>query len=164
MTLTFDLDLQTRPSERPNTPSDRIWRKSVQRFLEIFHTLTKKYFAKNRTLSSSLPAVKNKLEVDGARAPVPHSWRRQGVYRNAAYRPCRRVVDELVARLVQQFIQSSRDCRSELVIELRHLRNTTWLERGWQALLKHVTRAALRHIRYFTPTNTHTPAVSRSSK
>jgi len=32
MTLTFDLDIQTRPSEGPNTSSLWIWRNSVQRF------------------------------------------------------------------------------------------------------------------------------------
>jgi len=32
VTLTFDLDIQTRPSEGPNTSSLWIWRKSVQRF------------------------------------------------------------------------------------------------------------------------------------
>jgi len=32
VTLTFDLDIQTRPSEGPNTSFVRIWRKSVQPF------------------------------------------------------------------------------------------------------------------------------------
>jgi len=40
--LTFDPDLQTRPSDGPNMYSVRIWRKSVQRFPEIFHAQTKK--------------------------------------------------------------------------------------------------------------------------
>jgi len=43
VTLTSDLDPQTRPSEEPNTSSMRIWRKSVQQFPEIFHTQTKKH-------------------------------------------------------------------------------------------------------------------------
>jgi len=34
--LTFDLDLQTRPSEGPNTSSVWILRKSVQRFPKYF--------------------------------------------------------------------------------------------------------------------------------
>jgi len=37
MTLTFDLDIQTHPSEEPNTSSLWIWRKSVQRFPRYFH-------------------------------------------------------------------------------------------------------------------------------
>jgi len=36
VTLTFDLDLQTRPSEGRNTSSVWIWRKSVQRFPRYF--------------------------------------------------------------------------------------------------------------------------------
>jgi len=34
--LTFDIDLQTHPSERPNTFFTWIWRKSVQRFPRYF--------------------------------------------------------------------------------------------------------------------------------
>ena len=58
VTLTFDLDLQTCPSEGPNTSSVWIWHKSVP---EIFHTLTKKPQTdgtRNRTFHSSLHAVK----------------------------------------------------------------------------------------------------------
>jgi len=36
VTVTFDLDLQTRPNEGPNTSSVWIWRKSVQRFPRYF--------------------------------------------------------------------------------------------------------------------------------
>jgi len=36
VTLTFDLDLQTRPCERWNTSSVWIWRKSIQRFPGYF--------------------------------------------------------------------------------------------------------------------------------
>jgi len=36
VTLTFDLDLQTRPSEGPNTSCVRIWCKSVLRFWKYF--------------------------------------------------------------------------------------------------------------------------------
>jgi len=32
VTLTFDLDIQSRPSDGPSTSSVWIWRKSVQRF------------------------------------------------------------------------------------------------------------------------------------
>jgi len=39
--LTFDLDLQTPPSEGPNTSSMRIRRKSRSAVTEIFHTQTK---------------------------------------------------------------------------------------------------------------------------
>ena len=57
--LTFDLDLQTRPSEGPNTSSVWIWRKSVQRFPRYFihKQKTQTDGAKNRTSRSSLRAV-----------------------------------------------------------------------------------------------------------
>ena len=41
MTMTFDLHLQTHPSEGPNTSSVWIWRKSVQRFPWYFTKKTK---------------------------------------------------------------------------------------------------------------------------
>jgi len=42
--LTFDLDIQTRPSEWPNTSSLWIWRKSVQPFQRyLIHKQTKKW-------------------------------------------------------------------------------------------------------------------------
>jgi len=36
VTFTFDLDLQTRPSEGPNASSLWIWSKSIQRFRRYF--------------------------------------------------------------------------------------------------------------------------------
>jgi len=60
--LTFDLDIQTRSSEGPDTSSVWIWRKSVQQFPNISYTnknVTDS--AKNRTLRSSLLAVKTRL-------------------------------------------------------------------------------------------------------
>ena len=49
--LTFDLDIQTRPSEKPNTTSVRIWRKSVQQFATYLKHRQKDIDgAKNRTL------------------------------------------------------------------------------------------------------------------
>jgi len=36
ITFTFHLDIQTHPSEKPNTSSLWIWRKSVQRFPRYF--------------------------------------------------------------------------------------------------------------------------------
>jgi len=62
--LTFDLDLQTRLSEGPNTSSMCIWRKSVQRFPKYFIYKQNKQKpqtdgAENRTFRSSLRAVIN---------------------------------------------------------------------------------------------------------
>jgi len=65
VTLTFDLNIQTRPSEAPNAPSLWIWRKSVQQFPIYFINKTNKKVtdsAKNRTLRSSLCAVKMQYE------------------------------------------------------------------------------------------------------
>ena len=42
VTLAFDLDLQTQPSEGPNTSSMWMWRKSIQRFPWYFIHKTKK--------------------------------------------------------------------------------------------------------------------------
>jgi len=58
MALTFDLDLQTHPSEGTNRSSLWIWCKSVQRFPRNFIHKHKSHSAKNRTLHSSLHAVK----------------------------------------------------------------------------------------------------------
>jgi len=59
VTLTFDLDLQTRPSEGQNTSSMSIWRKSVHRFPRYFihKRKTQTDGAKNRTFRSSLRAA-----------------------------------------------------------------------------------------------------------
>jgi len=54
VTLTFDLDLQTRPSEGPNTSSVWLWRESVQRVPEIFHTQTKKRLTAPKTEPSAV--------------------------------------------------------------------------------------------------------------
>ena len=61
--LTFNFDLQTRPSEGPNTSSVWIWRKSVQRFLRYFipNKNPQTDGAKNRTFRSSLRAVGLKI-------------------------------------------------------------------------------------------------------
>jgi len=51
--LTFDFDIETRPSHWPNTPSVWIWRKSVQPFPRYLIHKQKTYhtqIAKNRTL------------------------------------------------------------------------------------------------------------------
>jgi len=58
--LIFGLDIQTHPSEGPNTPSLWIWCKATQRLPDIFRTQTRKSHStqKNRTLRSSLRAVK----------------------------------------------------------------------------------------------------------
>jgi len=54
VTLTYDLDIQTRPSEGPNVSSLLIWRKSVQRFpVYLMHKprkMKKSQRYKNRTL------------------------------------------------------------------------------------------------------------------
>jgi len=42
VTLTFDLNIQTDPSEGPNTSSLWIWSKNVQRFPRYFIHKTKK--------------------------------------------------------------------------------------------------------------------------
>jgi len=58
VTVTFDLDIQTRPSDGPNTSSLWIWRKSVQRFPRYFiHKQKATHSAKNRTIHSSLHEV-----------------------------------------------------------------------------------------------------------
>ena len=57
VTLTFDLDIHTRPSEGPSTSSVWIWHKSVQRFPRYF-IHKQKSSARNRTLRCSLRAVK----------------------------------------------------------------------------------------------------------
>jgi len=59
VTLTFDLDLQTRPSEGPNTFSGVNLAQIRSPVLEIFHTQTKTQTdgSKNRTFRSSLRAV-----------------------------------------------------------------------------------------------------------
>jgi len=59
VTLTFDLDIQTRPNEGPNTSSLWIWRKSVHRFPRCF-IHKKSHSVKNRTLGSSLHAIINR--------------------------------------------------------------------------------------------------------
>ena len=65
--LTFDLDSQTRPSEKPNTTSVRIWRKSVQQFATYLRHRQKVIDgAKNRTL----PCVNY---TDTARPYLPSS-------------------------------------------------------------------------------------------
>jgi len=63
--LTFDFDLQTRPSEGPNTSLVWIWRKSVQRFRRYFihKQKTQTDGAKNRTVRSSLHAVKKVAQL-----------------------------------------------------------------------------------------------------
>jgi len=50
VTLTFDLDIQTRPSEGPNTSSLWIWRKSVQHF--------RRYFIHEQKKSQAVPKTK----------------------------------------------------------------------------------------------------------
>jgi len=62
VTLTFDLNLQTRPREGPNTSSVLIWCKSFQRFPRYFihKQKTQTDGVKNRTFRSSLRAVKTK--------------------------------------------------------------------------------------------------------
>jgi len=59
VTLTFDLDLQTHPSEESNTSSVWIWRKSVQQFLRYLTHKQKPQTdgAKNRTFRSSMHAI-----------------------------------------------------------------------------------------------------------
>ena len=79
VTLTFDLDLQTRPSEGPNTSSVWIWRKSVQRFPGIFHTQTKNPQtddAWNRTSCSSLLAVGLIISVSSNRPYAKSTYTR----------------------------------------------------------------------------------------
>jgi len=50
VTLTFDLDIPTSPSERPNTSSMWIWHKSIQQFPRYFiHKQTKKQSHKQQT-------------------------------------------------------------------------------------------------------------------
>ena len=63
--LTFDRDLQTRPSVGPNTSSVWIWRKSVQS--RDISCTNKKHTdgAKNRTFRSSLRAVITYLLISG---------------------------------------------------------------------------------------------------
>ena len=56
--LTFDLDVQTCPSEGPNTSCVWTWRKCVQRFSRYFmHKQNVTDSAKNRTVRKSLRAV-----------------------------------------------------------------------------------------------------------
>jgi len=56
VTLTFDLDIQSRPNEGPNTSSLRIWHKIHSAVLEIFEWQTKKTTQKfiTRTCSQAL--------------------------------------------------------------------------------------------------------------
>jgi len=70
--LTFDLDLQTRPSEGPNTSFLWIWHRSIQRFWR-FHMQTKRPqtdVTGNRTFCGSMCMVKTKKET----------WQRQTGY------------------------------------------------------------------------------------
>jgi len=61
MTLTSDCDIQTHPSERPNTSSLWIWCKSVQWFPTYFTYKQKSHRqCQNRTLCSSLHIEKTK--------------------------------------------------------------------------------------------------------
>jgi len=69
LTLTFKV--QTRQSERANTSSVWICRKSVQRFPGYFiHKQNVKYSAKNRTLCRSLHAVRTQF----SKAVRGNSW------------------------------------------------------------------------------------------
>jgi len=76
--LTFELSLQTCPSEGPDTSSVRIWRKAVQRFPRYFMPKQKAqtgggHSAKNRTCRSSLRAVKQDYIIRSCHNPSP--WR-----------------------------------------------------------------------------------------
>ena len=68
VTLTFELDLQTYPSEGPNTTSVWIWRKSFQRFRWYFIHKQKVPAPKNRTLRSSLSSDKYTLHMNSPSA------------------------------------------------------------------------------------------------
>jgi len=58
VTLTFDLDLQIRRSEGPNTSSVWVWRKYVQRFPRYYiHKQKIRDGVKNRTFRSSIHAI-----------------------------------------------------------------------------------------------------------
>jgi len=59
VTLTFDLDLQTRPSEGPNTSALWIWRKSVQRFPRyLIHKQKKHRLTAAKTEPSAVHCVR----------------------------------------------------------------------------------------------------------
>jgi len=56
VTLTFDLDLQTRPSERPNTSSAVwIWRKSFQQLPRYFTREEKSHRLSGQRQKQNLP-------------------------------------------------------------------------------------------------------------
>jgi len=101
VTLTFDLylDLQTRPSEGPNTSSVWIWRKSVQRFPRYFIHKPKKTQtdgAKNRTTRSSLCTV-NSTTTKSARGfitPVNKDYQMQ---QKLSFKTCGQHATELIA-------------------------------------------------------------------
>jgi len=84
VTLTFDLDIQTRPSQRPDTSSLRVWRKSVQRsppLAEIFHTQTKRHRERqkqNLTQFSAwvITSERSPVAVSSLHAPVLDSCSR----------------------------------------------------------------------------------------
>ena len=69
-TLTFDLDIQSRPSEGANTSSQWIWRISVRRII-WFTNKKVTDSAKNRTLRSLLRAVTISTEDTLPRSEMP---------------------------------------------------------------------------------------------
>ena len=72
--LTFVLDLQTRPSDWPNTSSMWIWRKSVHRFPRYFiHKQKNADGAKNRIFRSSLLAVNRQAKTQNAKPKQTHT-------------------------------------------------------------------------------------------
>jgi len=59
VTLTFDRDLQTRPSEGSNTSSVWIWRKSVHRFSRYFiHKQKSQRLTSSKTEPSAVHCVR----------------------------------------------------------------------------------------------------------
>ena len=61
VTLTFDLDIQTHPSEGPNTPSLWIWCKSVQRFPRYFIHEQKSHRERQKQNLTQFTACGNKV-------------------------------------------------------------------------------------------------------